>query len=66
MSHLRGSSSSQITPWACFVCALLGLAAPAVGGELRLLVEGEVGAQDEGGYGDEQDLANWLNARLVE
>ncbi|HEX6903275.1 MAG TPA: hypothetical protein VF789_26400 [Thermoanaerobaculia bacterium] len=36
---------------------LLALAAPAAGGEFRFLVEGELGAQDEGGYGDEQDVA---------
>ena len=57
MSYLPGSSSSRITPWACLVGGLLARAAPAAGGEVRLLVEGEVGAQDEGGYGDEQDLA---------
>ncbi len=57
MRHLPGSSSSRITQWVFLVGGLLVLAAPAAGGEFRFLVEGELGAQDEGGYGDEQDLA---------
>lgn len=50
------SGIRHVVLWACLL-SILAVAAPAGGGELRLFVEGEAGVQDEGGYGEEQDLA---------
>lgn len=55
MSNLPGSI--RVAPWGCLLGGFLALAVPAAGGEFRLLVEGEAGVRDEGGYGEEQDLA---------